>query len=465
MTYIRKDVKNFTDWDSLITGVRTMMGRPETKRTSWYYQAAIHGTSDVDNDLHIFNTCQHGSYFFLAWHRMYLYWFERILRQASGNPNLALPYWNYSSPNERQLPLPFVNPNDSSNPLYTPLREGGLNQPDAGRAALPDGAVSYDAAFCFSNFTAPEGSCASFGGQYIDGIVQDASPPYGALEASPHQQIHTYIGGLMGTVVTAAQDPIFWMHHANIDRLWELWLAQGGGRSNPTTDCQWMNQKFNFVDEGGNPVTICPKDVLDIGNQLHYQYDPPADPVPAPIPSTGGCVCPSSDSPDTTRQKHIIITSNKRLMLRDDPIQMTFEVKASDLDKVIHSGGRRELLLELDELVLAQPSVNYEIYVNPPHDERWNFRNRSYVGTLGFFGDGHHHHGGKEDKNGKRPLSVSYDLTPALLRVTGNQAADTRMLTIAMAPLRLVSPGDPTRVIPAKGGIDIGRLKLMVVTY
>ncbi|MGH7262080.1 MAG: tyrosinase family protein [Nitrospiraceae bacterium] len=38
------------------------------------------------------NTCQHGSYFFLSWHRMYLYYFERILREASRDPNFALPY-------------------------------------------------------------------------------------------------------------------------------------------------------------------------------------------------------------------------------------------------------------------------------------------------------------------------------------------------------------------------------------
>src|SRR5262249_7496349 len=39
--------------------------------------------------------CQHGSNDFLAWHRMYLFFFERIVRKLSGDPSFALPYWNY----------------------------------------------------------------------------------------------------------------------------------------------------------------------------------------------------------------------------------------------------------------------------------------------------------------------------------------------------------------------------------
>jgi tyrosinase-like protein len=34
---------------------------------------------------------------FLSWHRMALYFFERVLREASGDPNFALPYWDYTN--------------------------------------------------------------------------------------------------------------------------------------------------------------------------------------------------------------------------------------------------------------------------------------------------------------------------------------------------------------------------------
>jgi len=34
--------------------------------------------------------------FFFSWHRMYLYWFERIVRRMSGDDTWALPYWNWT---------------------------------------------------------------------------------------------------------------------------------------------------------------------------------------------------------------------------------------------------------------------------------------------------------------------------------------------------------------------------------
>src|SRR5262245_50518727 len=63
--------------------------------TGWTFQANIHGTYDTPARPD-WNQCQHGSFFFLSWHRMYVYFFERILRTASGDPIFALPYWNYS---------------------------------------------------------------------------------------------------------------------------------------------------------------------------------------------------------------------------------------------------------------------------------------------------------------------------------------------------------------------------------
>ena len=80
--------------------------------------------------------------------------------------------------------------------------------------------------------------------------------------------VHGSIGGNMGGFNTAGQDPIFWLHHCNIDRLWEEWLAQGGGRVNPTADATWMNTDFTFVDENKNFVQMSGSDVPYTINQL-----------------------------------------------------------------------------------------------------------------------------------------------------------------------------------------------------
>ena len=60
--------------------------------------------------------CQHNSWFFLPWHRMYLHFFEKIVLghviRLGGPEDWALPYWNYSAPPETNMlvPLPFRDP-------------------------------------------------------------------------------------------------------------------------------------------------------------------------------------------------------------------------------------------------------------------------------------------------------------------------------------------------------------------
>ncbi len=42
-----------------------------------------------------------------------------------------------------------------------------------------------------------------------------------------HNSIHNSIGGYghMGYLEVAAFDPVFWLHHANVDRLFAIWQA------------------------------------------------------------------------------------------------------------------------------------------------------------------------------------------------------------------------------------------------
>ena len=66
----------------------------------------------------------------------------------------------------------------------------------------------------------------------------------------------------MGGFDTAGLDPIFWLHHANIDRLWDVWLGQPG-RAN-STEAAWLTGlTFKFHDENAVPLTQDSKDVTD----------------------------------------------------------------------------------------------------------------------------------------------------------------------------------------------------------
>jgi tyrosinase len=81
----------------------------------------------------------------------------------------------------------------------------------------------------------------------------------------------------MGDPQTAAIDPIFWVHHANVDRLWDVWLASG--RSNPSDEAWRKNlvnnqpKPFVLFDESGAKVEVIAADFLPGGSRLDYQYD------------------------------------------------------------------------------------------------------------------------------------------------------------------------------------------------
>src|SRR5262249_34138763 len=111
--------------ESLRRGIRVMKSRPANDPTSWQFQANIHGTLDPVNDP-IFSQCEHGTLHFFTWHRGYLFFFERILRAASGDASLTLPYWDWST--DRAVPIAYRQPANQANPLFHPrrLNNGGL---------------------------------------------------------------------------------------------------------------------------------------------------------------------------------------------------------------------------------------------------------------------------------------------------------------------------------------------------
>ena len=254
-TFLRRDVGTLLETSSIIVSyraaIKAMQALPYTNPCSWQYQAAIHGTTLPDNLL-AWNTCQHSNNFFWSWHRMYLYWWEKIIRNMSGDPNWALPYWNWSNLSERQLPYMFRDQIGAPE-LYDANRGSGWNTAGAGGAALPSGDVDTSAGFAYSAFYSAQAQ----------------------LQSVPHNMVHDDIGGDMGSILTAALDPIFYLHHANMDRLWDEWLAQGG-RADPVSDSSWTNQgPFTFFDVDNNcsAVTMTACDILRAAQQLNYTYE------------------------------------------------------------------------------------------------------------------------------------------------------------------------------------------------
>ncbi len=244
-------------------GIRAMKELDAGNPLSLQFQAAIHGRDGEWNRQHPdWDWCQHQSWFFLPWHRMYLRQFEKIIGHLIDKPQWRLPYWDYTSDDQTtwRLPIEFTTPADESNHLWVDGRFDG---------ELPSDHRDATTALSAQWFTT-EGPGDNFGSGMIDRPAQFGTDgETGALEGSPHNIIHMDVGGLMGNPATAAMDPVFWLHHANIDRLWEEWIRRG--RANPD-DGAWLETSFEFPDpiDGRAPYRV--KDVL-VTRSLGYVYD------------------------------------------------------------------------------------------------------------------------------------------------------------------------------------------------
>jgi tyrosinase len=238
---------------------------------------------------------------------MYLFHFEMIvLREVirqGGPTDWALPYWNYSAsdPKAKLLPEAFQDKSSIAG-LKVPNRDPNAN---AGVPFLQGDPTNIN---CLNepNFSGDLDSANNvirgFGGlQPRDPrnprIKQNrkshsAGIGTGAVESAPHNGMHGALNGpngddapvpaaakgFMGNFTRAPLDPIFWVHHCNIDRLWEVWVHTGG-HTNPTANDDWMSAvSWAFRDATGTRVDMRSKDVLDTRAQLFYEYDDISNP-------------------------------------------------------------------------------------------------------------------------------------------------------------------------------------------
>ena len=216
--------------------------------------ANIHGTNTDPADWpaavgpSTWNACQHFSWYFLPWHRMYLHYYETILRTfidaAQGPADWALPFWDYDPARPETLGLPpaFLQPqrpDGGDNALYRNERALSILDGDP----VPDGDVDLSGwpdLFTSSSIFVPMFGGPKTGWSHFGDAV-------GHVEGVPHGTVHVDVGGpggLMSAFETAGQDAIFWLHHANIDRLWEVWRNQPGHADPP--DDEWQNVAFEF---------------------------------------------------------------------------------------------------------------------------------------------------------------------------------------------------------------------------
>ncbi len=285
---------------SYAKGVAAMLALPPEHPHNWFRNAFVH-----------LMDCPHGNWWFYVWHRGFIGYFEESIRALCGNPEFALPYWDWTETPEIPASL-FDGPLTPTDAAFAPTT-GNLNiftsrmKPamqafwDSASSAqrsqlIKRGYKTFDQLWDDVTGYSPKldagisGNMAyaiTCGARYLsrtnrafDAKTLDAVSPakitaglsplefynedntksfascktashntapskatkFSVLEGFPHNKVHNCIGGVGAvdpgpygsmTNFLSPVDPIFFLHHANMDRLWDVWTRKQQARGLP----------------------------------------------------------------------------------------------------------------------------------------------------------------------------------------------------------------------------------------
>lgn len=394
----------------------------------------------------VWGTCQHGNLNFLPWHRMYMHFFTETLRTVGGDKNLELPYWNYYGERSRDgkgLALPKLVRGPEAGTLYNAQRTPGLN---TYTVAIDPESASAEQAFDFTKFV----------------------PFSNELQSQPHGAIHCAVGQScvipdMGFVPIAGLDPAFYMHHANIDRLWQCWLdrkANGAtidlawAKANLGMPDSWYDTRYTFANEHGKKVTMTIADVF-IPGVITTQYDNTANCDEQLTPTTKNLLTTVSNK--TALLPHKALGKTRKTKLRGKNVTASLKAlskrKHLRLDAIpdtTSEPGRSYLLLD-DVEYIDTPAVSYKIFLS----SKSNPKKKSYIATFNLFGVGEHSgpHG-----DHSQTQDLIYDVTDEIIELNITTAAD---LTVQFEPTNFTLT--PVKEDKSNDGINIGAIRIETV--
>jgi Common central domain of tyrosinase len=487
--YTRKDWDSLTPAEvcSIVKGVAAMKALPATNPLSWQYQANIHGTNKAAAArLEAEDCCQHSGWYFLPWHRMEIFYFERILRAMSGDNNLVVPYWNFTVldsdptwPMKRAIPRAFRTPKitcggmEIDNPLYDAKRNMGTMAGCGINDGVPlcQAVVNWTDAFATDKFWDPTitngpmtfGGAKTGTGHFSDGRAT------GQIEGQPHNPMHVVVGGPGGDLTDpdgAATDPIFWPFHVNIDRAWYCWDKKFNKPTTypPFTEPWWSTQ-FKFFDvkttmtkgpDGkdvvtvdSRPVCLSAKQVVLAAVNLRYKYDScnPYLMMMSDADEQAETIATLQTAEEESSSIVASVTSKEAMMLGTNAATVSIELPG----KVQQAIGRvlpkesayDSIVLSIEGIEVNKPvSGAYEIYVNLPKNTAPDPASRYFAGNLAFFGIAEHHHNGEAQPEARVAGGTrSFDITRVVRRLaashewTGNKVS----ITFAVPPQPAIS--------------------------
>jgi hypothetical protein len=235
---VRKNQKDMLDaeWAALIAAINAMHGTgaaaPAYRR---FVSTHVDAMTMAHMDWSVHTMFMGGTWMrgrnFLAWHRRFLNVFEQRLQVA--NPAVTVPYWD--SITDRSIPAALDDP--------ALLTQWSVTRDwDPSQLAAPNDLVEVQ------TYT---GSFTGF---------------QSSLESAVHGGTHNAVGGDMAGAASPT-DPLFWLHHAFIDKVWADWQASANGTDPPNSDEVLKPAEL----QPGVPFGVSVASQLDIAT-LGYSY-------------------------------------------------------------------------------------------------------------------------------------------------------------------------------------------------
>jgi tyrosinase len=331
---------------SYARGVEAMLKLPADNPQNWFHNAFIH-----------LMDCPHGNWWFYVWHRGFIGNFEQSIRNLSGDPTFAIPYWDWTA--LPQIPDAMfdgmLNPADEAFAPYTrnlstftsslqpalkaywgsltPGQQSQLNargytnfdlmwndvtgyDPKAGNGVSGnmayantcgsryltrdnpklDDKTAYDVSpfvilsgLLPTDFYNPVLTLSFNSSKTTSHNVQPGRNSFCTLEGMPHNKVHNYIGGVgpldpgpYGSMTNflSPVDPLFFLHHANMDRLWDMWTRKQQRLKlpylPPEADLKTLSDEpfLFFVDGNGTYLTNGRAGEYLSTEKFDYNYEP-----------------------------------------------------------------------------------------------------------------------------------------------------------------------------------------------
>jgi tyrosinase len=446
---LRKSLQGLKWNDPIVSAYRDAVGimkqKPASDPLSWVALSSIHGYNP--NQYHF---CPHGDWYFLPWHRAFVVMYEQVVRKLTSHPGFAMPYWDWTA--SPKMPDQFLDPktpDGKTNWLFNAdkgwERTWPRNKPMPAEIVGPDVLKAILAAQPYEVFgTARNPQQNNTDPKWVPmgGGLQ------GILESRPHNLVHNNIGGWMPTA-SSSRDPIFFMHHSNIDRIWARWNTNHPN----STDPLWTGMAFpnNFRHPDG---TFWSPKVPDLfrPEALGYTYNlaPLLQAAPGVVRPLDNKLTALFAAPNLAAAHIQGVTTatspNSKAAKAGQPLEVAVSLPSAALKAigaphaaaVGPTGGGTRVLAFLREVMITDPQATmFRVFVNSDHvTDSTPITDPHYVGTFGVFHAGHGDH--------HMAPSFALDLTDALQRTGGAASGKVRLQLVAVSNTGAKAPGSAT---------------------